>query len=191
MPKIYQSDAASIFIYGQMFSINNLMVIASKCEMLYLQRVVIMNNDVIVPETEEDQFYFETAVSLETLFKALPSVTDFKYYLPFNSVNIITSKTADELLKIPHFLSLDKFEISQIPEIFDIQSFYGHIKKNKKTKIELHFSDQISDEYKTRLQTIVDEILEAENRDYKVPWISFFGDTRFSREKMISLYYQT
>uniref|UniRef100_A0A914QYN7 Uncharacterized protein n=1 Tax=Panagrolaimus davidi TaxID=227884 RepID=A0A914QYN7_9BILA len=186
-PQIYQCDATSIYFDQQMFSFNDLMVIASKCEILHLSSVVIMNNDEVIPEIEEDQFYFETAVSLEALFKALPDVKTFTYYLPNNSLNIITSKTAEELLKISNFLSLDKFEIREIPEIFDIESFYGHIKENKKTKIDLDFSLQISDEYKTRLQTIVDEILETKNRDYKVPSIYFSGITSSSRDKMYAL----
>uniref|UniRef100_A0A914PR77 Uncharacterized protein n=1 Tax=Panagrolaimus davidi TaxID=227884 RepID=A0A914PR77_9BILA len=173
-----------------MFSLNNLMVIASKCEILHLSSVVILNNDTVVPETEEDEFYFETAISLEALFRALPNVKTFIYNLPYNSLNIITTKTAEVLLKIPHFLSLDKFEIKNIPEIFDITNFYGHIKENKKIIIHLHFSHQISDEYETRLQTIVDEILETENRNYKVPWIYFSGITSSSYEKMRVLYRQ-
>uniref|UniRef100_A0A914PH61 Uncharacterized protein n=1 Tax=Panagrolaimus davidi TaxID=227884 RepID=A0A914PH61_9BILA len=149
-----------------------------------------MNTDEVVPETEHDYFYFETAVSLEALFKALPNIKTFTYFLPENSLNIITTKTAEELLKIPHFLSLDKFVIYEIPEIFDIKTFYGYIKKNKQTKIELDFSRQISDEYKTRLQKIVDEILETENRDYKVPRINFSGITNSSADKMYALYHQ-
>uniref|UniRef100_A0A914P1X8 Uncharacterized protein n=1 Tax=Panagrolaimus davidi TaxID=227884 RepID=A0A914P1X8_9BILA len=171
-----------------MFSFNDLMVIATKCEMLHLSGVVVMNNDEVVPETEKD--CFETAVSLEALFKALPNVKTFKYFLPKNSLNIITTKTVVKLLKIPHFLCLDKFEISEIPEIFDITSFYGHIKENKKTKIYLCFSRQISDEYKTRLQTIVDEILETEYRDYNVPMIDFSGTTSSTYHKMLNLYRQ-
>jgi hypothetical protein len=190
MPKIYQCDATSIFIDDQMFSFNDLMVIASKCEILVLSDVVVMNNDEIVPETEKDQFYFENAVSLEVLLKALPNVKSFKYILPNNSLNIITTKTAEELLKIPHFLSLDEFEIEETPEIFDIESFYGHIKKNKKTKIYLDFSRQISEAYKTRLQRIVDEIIETENRDYKLPWIDFPGITSSSCDKMCALHRQ-
>uniref|UniRef100_A0A914P1Z7 Uncharacterized protein n=1 Tax=Panagrolaimus davidi TaxID=227884 RepID=A0A914P1Z7_9BILA len=189
MPKIYQCDATSIIIYGQMFSFNNFMVIASKCKMLNLTGVVILNNDEIIPETE-DHLYFETAVSLEALLKALPNVKTFIYILPYNSLNIITTKTAEELCKILHFLSLDKFVIGKIPEIFDIKSFNGHIKKNNKTKIDLYFSDQISGEYETQLQTIVDEILETESRDYKVPRINFSRITLSSRVKMHALYYQ-
>uniref|UniRef100_A0A914NXM4 Uncharacterized protein n=1 Tax=Panagrolaimus davidi TaxID=227884 RepID=A0A914NXM4_9BILA len=104
-----------------MFSFNDLMVIASKCEMLHLLSVVIMNNDEVVPETEG------AAVSLEALFKALPNVKTFTYKLPYDLPHnyIITTKTAQELLKIKHFLSFDKFELNEIPEIFDITSFYG------------------------------------------------------------------
>uniref|UniRef100_A0A914QVY5 Uncharacterized protein n=1 Tax=Panagrolaimus davidi TaxID=227884 RepID=A0A914QVY5_9BILA len=103
-------------------------------------------------------------------------------------LNIITTKTAEELLKNPHFLSLDKFELIGIPEIFDIQSFYGHIIDNKKTWIDLHFFRQISDEYKIQLQTIVDEILVTQNRVYKVPIIGFPGITISSYRKMFTLY---
>uniref|UniRef100_A0AC35F3C8 Uncharacterized protein n=1 Tax=Panagrolaimus sp. PS1159 TaxID=55785 RepID=A0AC35F3C8_9BILA len=149
-----------------------------------------MNNNEKVPETEEDQYYFEAAVSLEDLLKALPNVKTFTYHFPKNSSNIITTKTAKELLKIPHFLSLDKFEIGEIPEVFDIESFYGHIKKNTETNIDLHFSRQISDEYKNRLQKIVDEIVKKENRDYKLPRIYFSGITASSRNKMYDLYFQ-
>uniref|UniRef100_A0A914QLU4 Uncharacterized protein n=1 Tax=Panagrolaimus davidi TaxID=227884 RepID=A0A914QLU4_9BILA len=188
MPQIYQSDATLIVIYHQMCSFNDLMVIASKCEILFLSNVVVMNNNEKVPETEGDGF--ETAISLEALFIALPNVKTFQYLLPDNYLNITTSKTAEELLKIPHFLSLEKFGISQIPEIFDNYSFFGHIKENKKTKIELDFSYQISDEYKTRLQTIVDEILETKNRDYKVPRINFSGITNSSNVKIRALYRQ-
>uniref|UniRef100_A0A914PCB2 Uncharacterized protein n=1 Tax=Panagrolaimus davidi TaxID=227884 RepID=A0A914PCB2_9BILA len=169
-----------------MFSFNDLMVIASKCELLHLSNVVIMNNDEIIPERD----YFETAISLEALVKALPNVKSFRYNLPDISLNIITTKTVEELLKIPHFLSLDKFEIYEIPGIFDIKNFYGHIKENKNTKIDLHFSRQISDEYKTRLRTIIDEIHETENRDYKVPIIYFSGITNSSYDKMLTLYRQ-
>uniref|UniRef100_A0AC35GEH8 Uncharacterized protein n=1 Tax=Panagrolaimus sp. PS1159 TaxID=55785 RepID=A0AC35GEH8_9BILA len=111
-----------------MFSFIDLMVIASKCENLHLTNVVIMNNDDGVHETEEEQFYFENAVSLEALFKALPNLKTFTNLLPYNSLNIITTKTAEELIKIQHFLSLDKFVMYGIPEIFDINTFYDHIK---------------------------------------------------------------
>uniref|UniRef100_A0A914R1N3 Uncharacterized protein n=1 Tax=Panagrolaimus davidi TaxID=227884 RepID=A0A914R1N3_9BILA len=143
-----------------------------------------MNIDEVIPETED------AAISLEAILKALPNLKTFKYYLPNNSLNIITTKTSEELLKIPHFLSLDEFEIKNIPEIVDITCFYGHIKKNKKTKIYLVFSDQISDEYKIQLQTILDEILETENRDYKVPFIHFTGITDSSYYIMLTLYRQ-
>uniref|UniRef100_A0A914P4D1 Uncharacterized protein n=1 Tax=Panagrolaimus davidi TaxID=227884 RepID=A0A914P4D1_9BILA len=171
-----------------MFSYNDLMVIASKCEMFHLSNVVIINKDEVLPEKAIDSF--KTAISLEAVLKALPNVKTFRYWLPKNSLNIITTKTDKELLKIPHFLNLDKFEIIQIPDIFDIKSFYGYIKENKKTKIDLHFSDQTSNEYKTQLQTIVDEILETEKRDYKVPRIVFSPMAYSSFNKMDDLYRQ-
>uniref|UniRef100_A0A914PQA6 Uncharacterized protein n=1 Tax=Panagrolaimus davidi TaxID=227884 RepID=A0A914PQA6_9BILA len=149
----------------------------------------IKNSIVIVPE-----LYF---VQKEGWYTQVPSKdrpNGRSVYL-----NEITSKiwntdsmdvwgTVEELLEIPHFLSLDEFRIWRIPEIFDIISFYGHIKKNKKTWIDLNFFRQISDEYKTRIQTIVDEILETEDRVYKIPSIYFSEITHSSRERMYALY---
>uniref|UniRef100_A0A914R0E4 Uncharacterized protein n=1 Tax=Panagrolaimus davidi TaxID=227884 RepID=A0A914R0E4_9BILA len=155
-----------------MFFYNDLMVLASKCKELFLSNVVITNNDEVVPETKED--YLKTAISLEALVKALPNVKTYEYHLANSSLNIITTKTAEELLKIPHFLSLERFAISGIPETFDIKCFYGHIKENKKTKISLSFSRPLSGEYETQILTIVHEILETENHDYKVPTIAFY-----------------
>uniref|UniRef100_A0AC35GW22 Uncharacterized protein n=1 Tax=Panagrolaimus sp. PS1159 TaxID=55785 RepID=A0AC35GW22_9BILA len=112
-------------------------------------------------------------------------------FLPKNSSKIITTSTAEELFKIPHFLSLDKFGMFEIPETFDIKSFYDHIKVNEKTKIDLDFSRQISNEYKTQLQTIVYEIIETEYLGYKMTRIDFSGMTNDSREKMFDLYGHT
>uniref|UniRef100_A0A914PEC7 Ribosomal protein S3 n=1 Tax=Panagrolaimus davidi TaxID=227884 RepID=A0A914PEC7_9BILA len=47
--------------------------------------------------------------------------------------------------------------------------------KNKHTTISLAFCNTISDAYKTRLEEIIDEIIEAEVRDFKIPFISFHG----------------
>uniref|UniRef100_A0A914Z948 Uncharacterized protein n=1 Tax=Panagrolaimus superbus TaxID=310955 RepID=A0A914Z948_9BILA len=64
-------------------------------------------------------------------------------------------------------------------------SFYSFMKKNKNAKMFLKFSDEISEEFKTRLETIVDEIIGAKNHGYEPPYIEFPG---LRHDKFIKLH---
>uniref|UniRef100_A0AC34G8Q8 Uncharacterized protein n=1 Tax=Panagrolaimus sp. ES5 TaxID=591445 RepID=A0AC34G8Q8_9BILA len=61
-------------------------------------------------------------------------------------------------VKNSHFATLDHFNLDKIPEVFDIESY-----------------DTEYEGYKARLEAIIDEISEATNREYKIPYISFKG----------------
>uniref|UniRef100_A0AC34G1N0 Uncharacterized protein n=1 Tax=Panagrolaimus sp. ES5 TaxID=591445 RepID=A0AC34G1N0_9BILA len=105
------------------------------------------------------------------------------------ATSMITSKTMKELCKIPHFASLDYFTLSDIPEAFNIESFYTYMKKNKVTSVKLDFCDTISEGYKGRLEAIVDEVIEAETREYKTPLICFPGLDDEKRQKLWDFHY--
>uniref|UniRef100_A0A914P8G3 Uncharacterized protein n=1 Tax=Panagrolaimus davidi TaxID=227884 RepID=A0A914P8G3_9BILA len=87
----------------------------------------------------------------------------------------ITSKTMEELLKIPNFPTLQDFTLYNIPEVFDIEAFYVHMKKNKTTSFYFFFDESISDEYMKRLDEITDEIIATKEFDYKPAFIHFRG----------------
>uniref|UniRef100_A0A914P9S9 Uncharacterized protein n=1 Tax=Panagrolaimus davidi TaxID=227884 RepID=A0A914P9S9_9BILA len=78
-------------------------------------------------------------------------------------MEVVTPNTVKELVKIPHFSKLNIFTLEDIPESFDIQTFYEYIKGNKKTEISLGFDNEYSDDYLVLLQTIVYEIHATEN----------------------------
>uniref|UniRef100_A0A914Y263 Uncharacterized protein n=1 Tax=Panagrolaimus superbus TaxID=310955 RepID=A0A914Y263_9BILA len=78
----------------------------------------------------------------------------------------------------------NSFELGGIREDFDIDIFYSFMKKNKNTRVHLKFSDQISEEYKARLEAIVDEIIATKNREYKPPLIDFRGLHREKSNKL-------
>uniref|UniRef100_A0A914QFS0 Uncharacterized protein n=1 Tax=Panagrolaimus davidi TaxID=227884 RepID=A0A914QFS0_9BILA len=118
-----------------------------------------MNEDDSIVAFEKIFETFLKAKTIEILFKPMDSS--------------ITSTTVNELLKIPKFHELDYLSLLEIHGAFDINLFYKHIKKNKHTKFILHFDDSVSEAYKNRLETIIDEILEAVNHDYQIPYIGF------------------
>uniref|UniRef100_A0AC35F8T1 Uncharacterized protein n=1 Tax=Panagrolaimus sp. PS1159 TaxID=55785 RepID=A0AC35F8T1_9BILA len=154
IPKLYKSDAKEITLWSQNVYFHDLKSIASKCRRIWFNKVSVINeNGTIIP--------------LENILEILPYVKDFDYYIPDNSSHIITSKTVKELLRMPHFSVIRRFELSEIPEDFDIERFYGYIKNNNKTRIRLYFSQLIPNQYKNRLEAIIHEILETKTHDYK------------------------
>uniref|UniRef100_A0A914PEU8 Uncharacterized protein n=1 Tax=Panagrolaimus davidi TaxID=227884 RepID=A0A914PEU8_9BILA len=110
----------------------------------------------------------------------------FSYLDPSRSC--ITSNTVKELLELPHFLKLYEFVFDGLPETFDVDAIFAYLKKNKYTEFILRFADSISEEYKVRLEKIVDEILQTETHDYKVPLIRFNGLDAEKYDKLGDLY---
>uniref|UniRef100_A0A914QXQ4 Uncharacterized protein n=1 Tax=Panagrolaimus davidi TaxID=227884 RepID=A0A914QXQ4_9BILA len=92
-----------------------------------------------------------------------------------NASSIITAETVNKLLNTPYFFNLDRIELVYIPETFDVDTFYGYIKKNTTTLISIKFCDAISQAYKNSLEETAKEILFTQNRQYKTPLIDFAG----------------
>uniref|UniRef100_A0A914NYM6 Uncharacterized protein n=1 Tax=Panagrolaimus davidi TaxID=227884 RepID=A0A914NYM6_9BILA len=143
---------------------------------LYCSRVENGNGTV---ETNEER----TIVPLEKLVKTLVNLKEISGEID-PSHSCITKGTVKELLLIPHFSKIYGFFFAGLPEVFDIDTFFIYLKKNKYTKFELHFAASISEEYKARLEKIVDEILQTETHDYNPPWISFDGLAQEKYHKM-------
>uniref|UniRef100_A0AC34FKW5 Uncharacterized protein n=1 Tax=Panagrolaimus sp. ES5 TaxID=591445 RepID=A0AC34FKW5_9BILA len=161
VPKIFQSDIKILNLWKQNISFKDLIFLASKCEKIDLNYgVTVLYED-------------ESIVPLEKIVQVLPKLTDIVY--TFWDRQSFTTKTVKELIKLPKFTNLTRFTVLNIPDTFDIDIIYDYIKKNKKAKIQLGFSDQISEEYKNRLKIIKNEIAqtEKENCDFIKPCIHF------------------
>jgi hypothetical protein len=110
-------------------------------------------------------------VELEKIVQMCPKARK----IIFPSDSVISAKTVKELLNLPHFSRLNSFKIFNVPEDFDIESFFAFIKTNNHTRIRLEFAETISEDYKARLDAVITEIFETEEHDYKLPWIDYPG----------------
>uniref|UniRef100_A0AC35GGA5 Uncharacterized protein n=1 Tax=Panagrolaimus sp. PS1159 TaxID=55785 RepID=A0AC35GGA5_9BILA len=128
-----------------------------------------------------------TIVPLEKLVKALPKIKYVNFYNN-TDVSMITSNTVKELLIIPHFSKICKIILENIPETFDIETCFAFIKKNKQIKFSFFFHRSISAVYKNCVEAIIDEILQRENLDYKVPYVNFWGCDSKKDIKLLTLY---
>uniref|UniRef100_A0A914QSW7 Uncharacterized protein n=1 Tax=Panagrolaimus davidi TaxID=227884 RepID=A0A914QSW7_9BILA len=157
IPKLYRCDVKHVSLSDQIISYHDFSFIISSVEEIYLNRVIVKHAD-------------GSDVPIEDIIAIAVNAQDVYVYKP-----TITPKTMKELLQIPHFATLDRLTLCDLSEMFDINAFYSYMKKNHHTKFFLNFNEQISEGYMNRLETIVDEILETKQFNYKPPGINFTG----------------
>uniref|UniRef100_A0A914PZE3 Uncharacterized protein n=1 Tax=Panagrolaimus davidi TaxID=227884 RepID=A0A914PZE3_9BILA len=161
LPKLYKCDAKKVTIKNKVISLNDLSIFTKTAEDIYFEIVTVKNFD-------------DSIVPFEKIFETFINVKIFRLY-SYSTFSNITSKTFNELLKIPHFLKLQSIYLNCIPDTFDIEAFYVYMKKNKTTKFFLIFDYSISARYKNRLEEIVDELLSTKVFNYKPPIIYYDG----------------
>uniref|UniRef100_A0A914PL86 Uncharacterized protein n=1 Tax=Panagrolaimus davidi TaxID=227884 RepID=A0A914PL86_9BILA len=101
---------------------------------------------------------------------------------------MISENTVKELSIIPHFSKICEIVLHEIRETFDIETCFAFIKKNKYTRFAIDFHYDISEAYKIRVETVIDEIVQTENHDYKVPYI-YFSELDHKKEKKLRTLY--
>uniref|UniRef100_A0AC35EY85 Uncharacterized protein n=1 Tax=Panagrolaimus sp. PS1159 TaxID=55785 RepID=A0AC35EY85_9BILA len=161
LPKLYKCEAKKVNICDQVISFNDLSMFTKTAEDITFDTVTVRNYD-------------NSIVPFEKIFEAFINAKMFRFF-SYSFLSNITSKTFNELLKIPHFSKLQLMDFDNICDTFDIEAFYVYMKENKTTKFRLQFDNSISAPYKNRLEEIIDEILGTKNFSYKPPYIHFHG----------------
>uniref|UniRef100_A0AC34FUI9 Uncharacterized protein n=1 Tax=Panagrolaimus sp. ES5 TaxID=591445 RepID=A0AC34FUI9_9BILA len=174
IPKIYRCDAYRIKLKNQIIAFNDHVFISLAAKRIIYRDIVVKNDD-------------GSDVAFEKLVETLPKMKTITYKHG-NSLSNITSATFKELLKIPHFSKLNSLYLENIPEVFDLDAFYGYVKQNKLVQFNLEFHDSISDAYKNRLEEIIDEILSAKKHDYMPPLIHYSGLDEVKCIKLFGIY---
>uniref|UniRef100_A0AC35FNN1 Uncharacterized protein n=1 Tax=Panagrolaimus sp. PS1159 TaxID=55785 RepID=A0AC35FNN1_9BILA len=171
IPKLYRCDVKRLFLFHQIIFFNDLLLLISSAEWINFTNVIVKHAD-------------SSDVPLEDIVAIAIKAEEISFTEP-----IITSKTMKELTKLPNFSKFYHFVLYNLSEVYDIDAFYSYMKKNKHTKLSIDFNPQISDAFKNRLETIVDEILETEQFNYKPPIIKFAGLDIQKYTKFCQLYF--
>uniref|UniRef100_A0A914PM09 Uncharacterized protein n=1 Tax=Panagrolaimus davidi TaxID=227884 RepID=A0A914PM09_9BILA len=156
MPKLYRCDAKELYISYQVLFFYDLPLLFSSAEEIEFLNVTIKNED-------------GSIVALEKMVEVAVKAKKFQFYSHTVLTNI-TSKTFAELVKIPHITNLVHFYLENIPQTFDLDAFYN----NKTTHYCLKFNDSVSQDYKNRIEAIVDEILKTKVLVYEPPALSIY-----------------
>uniref|UniRef100_A0AC34GRU9 Uncharacterized protein n=1 Tax=Panagrolaimus sp. ES5 TaxID=591445 RepID=A0AC34GRU9_9BILA len=98
-----------------------------------------------------------SVVMLEKVLEDVPNVKIFEYN-DFSMINASTMRKINTLKNLQH---LESFTLAGLPELFNIEDISTFIKDHPAIKICLSFNYQISEEYKTQLDALIDTVIEA------------------------------
>uniref|UniRef100_A0AC34GT98 Uncharacterized protein n=1 Tax=Panagrolaimus sp. ES5 TaxID=591445 RepID=A0AC34GT98_9BILA len=163
--KFYNGNVRALMLKRQHVSFNQLVFFSQNLVHLFLIECTVL-------------FENGNEVPCEAIVANCPELQSFSYVVRPNFVADY-SNMARELLKIRHFRNMCLFSYAGLSESFDIDLFLPYLMENKRTNVFIRYNDPLSDDYKEKLQIIVDEIVDADApRQYLTPLILFNGQTR-------------
>uniref|UniRef100_A0A914QM86 DUF38 domain-containing protein n=1 Tax=Panagrolaimus davidi TaxID=227884 RepID=A0A914QM86_9BILA len=170
LPRIYRCEIEDLTLQNQELSTDEFLFVAAKAARVCFSDLTVVNGD-------------GKEIAFEKLVELIPDVYSFKYFFKDND-KTVTAKSVKELLKLPRLQNFAEFRLFNVPEAFDIESFYAHIKKCR-GMFQLEFAGALSLAYQSRLESITDELIEAPTFDFIPPFISY---PEMDDEKCLKLY---
>uniref|UniRef100_A0AC34F7Y3 Uncharacterized protein n=1 Tax=Panagrolaimus sp. ES5 TaxID=591445 RepID=A0AC34F7Y3_9BILA len=116
-------------------------------------------------------------MELEKLVECCSNAVKFEYAFLSNPTNF-SSKSIRNLIKIPHFSTLKKFRLINIPDTVDIKLLLSFLKKTD-LYVCLDFCEILSEDYRNQLNEYIFEILQDDSAymfgppSMKIPGIAF------------------
>uniref|UniRef100_A0A914P1I0 DUF38 domain-containing protein n=1 Tax=Panagrolaimus davidi TaxID=227884 RepID=A0A914P1I0_9BILA len=160
LPRIYRCEIDDLTLQNQRLTTDEFLFVAAKTGRVRFYDLTVVNRD-------------GKEITFEKLVELIPEVYSFKYYFKDND-KTVTAKSVKEILKLPRLHNFSEFRLLNVPEVFDIECFFAHIKKSKGI-FELEFAAALSVPYQSRLEAIIDELIGTHTFDYIPPFIFFPG----------------
>uniref|UniRef100_A0A914P5K1 DUF38 domain-containing protein n=1 Tax=Panagrolaimus davidi TaxID=227884 RepID=A0A914P5K1_9BILA len=160
LPRIYRCEIDVLTLQNQKLTTDEFLFITAKTARVRFADLTVVNRD-------------GKEIAFEKLVELIPEARSLDHCFKDND-KTLTAKTVKELLKLPRLQNFDEFRLFNVPEAFDIEAFFAHIKKSK-GMFQLGFAGSLSDDYQSRLEAIVDELIQAETFDFIPPFIFYPG----------------
>uniref|UniRef100_A0AC35GG99 DUF38 domain-containing protein n=1 Tax=Panagrolaimus sp. PS1159 TaxID=55785 RepID=A0AC35GG99_9BILA len=158
LPRIYRCEIQALSLQNQKLTVDEFLFLAAKTRRVCFSDLTVVNRD-------------GKEIAFEKLVELIPEVYSFEYYFKSDD-KTLTAKSVKEILKLPHIQNFGLFRLFNVPEAFDIDNFFAHIKKSK-DMFQLEFAEALSFAYQSRLEAITDELIEAQTFDYIPPFIYY------------------
>uniref|UniRef100_A0A914Q3W0 DUF38 domain-containing protein n=1 Tax=Panagrolaimus davidi TaxID=227884 RepID=A0A914Q3W0_9BILA len=158
LPRIYRCEINVLALLDQKLTTDEFLFVTAKTRGFNSYDLTVVNRD-------------GKEIAFEKLVELIPEV----YYLDYtfkDDDKTVTVESVKELLKLPSLPNFRAFRLFNVPEAFDIETFFAHIKKSKGI-FQLEFAGALSVDYQSRLEAIIDELIETRTFDYIPPFISY------------------
>uniref|UniRef100_A0AC34FLA4 DUF38 domain-containing protein n=1 Tax=Panagrolaimus sp. ES5 TaxID=591445 RepID=A0AC34FLA4_9BILA len=174
IPKNVELKVVKFTVGGQRMHLEQISTLKSSVKFLHLNMVMLISQN-------------NKKISFAKIIENLQFLEIFIFH-PINVLmmdktihyDAFETNSVKELLKIPHFTNLKKLELCNISGNFEIETFYySFLKTNKIMDVHLRFLGEISEDYKQKISTIIDEILElASENNFWPPHIRAYIDPK-------------
>uniref|UniRef100_A0A914P9R8 DUF38 domain-containing protein n=1 Tax=Panagrolaimus davidi TaxID=227884 RepID=A0A914P9R8_9BILA len=155
-PRIYRCEIDELTLFDQKLTTDEFLFISAKTARVHFADLTVVNRD-------------GKEIAFEKLVELIPEARSLDHCFKDND-KTVTAETVKELLKLPRLQNFYEFRLFNVPEAYDIETFFAHIKESM---YELEFPGALSVDYQSRLEAIVDELIEVQTFDYIPPFISY------------------
>uniref|UniRef100_A0AC34FF13 Uncharacterized protein n=1 Tax=Panagrolaimus sp. ES5 TaxID=591445 RepID=A0AC34FF13_9BILA len=146
-PKLYQYKAINLKLYYDIILFNDFKSCAPFLTDIYLQGVVIKNNEKIV--------------MLDNILEMVPNVKNF--HLNFDgNFSMFDSFTMKNICKLNSFQNLESFILGNLREVLNVEDISTFVKGLPDKKIIFYFTgDELSEEFKIQLDDMIDTVINT------------------------------
>jgi hypothetical protein len=170
LPRIYRCEIDVLTLQNQKLTVDEFLFVTAKTSRVRFSDLTVVNSD-------------GKEIAFEKLVELTPEVCSLDHCFKSDD-KTVTAKSVKEMVKFLHLHNFVEFRLYNVPEAFDIETFFAHIKKSKRM-FQLEFAGPLSVPYQSRLESIADELLEAHTFDYIPPFIFY---PEMDDEKRLELY---
>uniref|UniRef100_A0A914PPB5 Uncharacterized protein n=1 Tax=Panagrolaimus davidi TaxID=227884 RepID=A0A914PPB5_9BILA len=133
----------------------------------------------------ETSYFDGKTVMIDQILGCLPNVEDFQMYTFRNDLISINSSAMKNITKLENHKKLEWLHFLGIPESFTVEDLSAFFDKYINTKIWLEFGENLSDDFKNQLDSLIDSVIESgayrfigydgqDDEKYCILWYRFY-----------------
>uniref|UniRef100_A0A914QVX5 Uncharacterized protein n=1 Tax=Panagrolaimus davidi TaxID=227884 RepID=A0A914QVX5_9BILA len=152
--QLYRCEINCLEIWNKEIMFDDLKLLTSSAKKITLCRSSVKYND-------------GKPVMLDKIIESSSNGTEFFFEYNNDDVSMVNVSTLKNIMKLKNLKMLERFNLVNLPELVsieDISAFFKH------AMVAFGFNENISENYKNQLDSLVDEIIESEVRNHIIEY---------------------
>uniref|UniRef100_A0A914Q7T8 Uncharacterized protein n=1 Tax=Panagrolaimus davidi TaxID=227884 RepID=A0A914Q7T8_9BILA len=144
--KLYHSEIYCLGIRDKIIQFDDFKVLTTSANAVFSWKCSIIYSDGKI-------------VMLDKILKCLPNLGNFLFKFG-SDISMVNDTTMENIIKLQNLKNLKFFALEEIPEALAVEYLSALLNKLEDTHIFFDFNDNISEEYKNRLDALIDDVIE-------------------------------